>query len=269
MGNIAIRTVNLGKLFYLNQKKRGKLRETLEEKIRLSLKHLFTALSPDAKKNEKKHLFVNKHIWALKNVSFEVKHGEAVGILGHNGAGKSVLLKILSQVTKPTEGYAEIHGRVGAMLEVGTGFHPELTGRENIYLSGAILGMTRREIKTKFDEIVEFSEIGDLLDMPIKYYSSGMQGRLAFAVAVHLEPEILLIDEVLAIEDISFKQKCLSKLKEIVREGRTVLFVSHNMDSLKTLCNRAILLERGKIVFDGDIKKAISKYLSGNPDAKL
>jgi len=175
-----------------------------------------------------------------------------------------VLLKILSRITKPTEGYAEIHGKVGSMLEVGTGFHPELTGKENIYLSGAVLGMKKTEINRKFDEIVDFSEVEEFLDTPVKHYSSGMQGRLAFAVAAYLEPEILIIDEVLAVEDAAFVEKCLSKIKEVMKEGRTVLLVSHNMKTIESLCLRAMLLNKGKIVFNGDTHEAVSKYLAKN-----
>src|SRR6202007_2024083 len=181
------------------------------------------------------------YIWALKDVSFDVKQGEVVGLIGRNGAGKSTLLKILARITRPTEGHAEIRGRVGSLLEVGTGFHPELTGRENVYMSGAVLGMRKAEIERKFDEIVAFSEVERFLDTPLKYYSSGMQMRLAFAVAAHLEPEILLVDEVLAVGDASFQKKCLGKMKQVSHEGRTILFVSHNMAAVKALCSRAIL----------------------------
>ncbi|HET59761.1 MAG TPA: ABC transporter ATP-binding protein, partial [Chloroflexi bacterium] len=203
--------------------------------------------------------------WALKDVSFEVKRGEVVGVIGRNGAGKSTLLKILSRITEPTTGHAEIHGRVGSLLEVGTGFHPELTGRENIYLNGAILGMKRTEIARKFDEIVAFSEIEKFLDTPVKRYSSGMYVRLAFAVAAHLEPEILLVDEVLAVGDASFQKKCLGKMGDIAGEGRTVLFVSHNMAAVQSLCSKALLLVHGQIDAIGDVDSVIQGYLcSGN-----
>jgi lipopolysaccharide transport system ATP-binding protein len=184
-------------------------------------------------------------IWALKNVTFEVKRGEVIGIIGRNGAGKTTLLKILSRITEPTEGYAEIDGRVGSLLEVGTGFHPELTGRENIYLNGAILGMKKAEIERKFDEIVAFAEVEKFIDTPVKHYSSGMYVRLAFAVAAHLEPEILMVDEVLAVGDAAFQEKCLGQMGEVARGGRTVLFVSHNMAAIESLCSRAILLKTG------------------------
>jgi lipopolysaccharide transport system ATP-binding protein len=200
-------------------------------------------------------------IWALRDVSFEVKRGEVVGIIGRNGAGKSTLLKILSRITEPTGGRAEIHGRVGSLLEVGTGFHPELTGRENIYLNGAILGMKRAEIDRKFDEIVAFAEIEKFLDTPVKRYSSGMYVRLAFAVAAHLEPEILLVDEVLAVGDAAFQKKCLGKMGDVAREGRTVLFVSHNMGAVARLCNRSMWLDDGCIHKQGATSEVINAYL--------
>jgi len=200
-------------------------------------------------------------IWALKDVSFEVKQGEVVGIIGRNGAGKSTLLKVLSRITEPTKGRAEIKGRLGSLLEVGTGFHPELTGRENIYLSGAILGMTKKEIDRKFDDIVDFSGIEKFINTPVKRYSSGMLVRLGFAVAAHLEPEILLVDEVLAVGDVAFQKKCLGKMKDVASGGRTVLLVSHNMQSINSLCNRAILLENGRIAYSGSTTEAINKYL--------
>jgi lipopolysaccharide transport system ATP-binding protein len=200
-------------------------------------------------------------VWALRDASFEIQPGEIVGIIGQNGAGKSTLLKILSRITEPTSGEARIYGQVGSLLEVGTGFHPELTGRENVYLNGAILGMPRREIDRKFDEIVEFSEIGRFLDTPVKRYSSGMQVRLAFAVAAHQEPDILLVDEVLAVGDAAFQRKSLGKMSGVAREGRTVLFVSHNMAAIQNLCTRGIVLRQGRIVFDGPTDKAIKEYL--------
>ncbi|MBI2848741.1 MAG: ABC transporter ATP-binding protein [Chloroflexi bacterium] len=198
--------------------------------------------------------------WALKNVSFEVQQGEVIGLIGRNGAGKSTLLKILSQITEPTEGYAEVRGRVGSLLEVGTGFHPELTGRENIYLNGAILGMKKAEIQRKFDEIVTFAEIEKFLDTPVKRYSTGMYVRLAFAVAAHLESEILLVDEVLAVGDASFQKKCLGKMGAVATEGRTILFVSHNLAAIQTLCPRSILLDDGVIAKDGPTQEVASYY---------
>ena len=199
--------------------------------------------------------------WALKDVGFEVKRGEVVGIIGRNGAGKSTLLKILSRITKPTVGHVELRGRVGSLLEVGTGFHPELTGRENIYLNGAVLGMTRAEVRGKFDEIVAFSEIERFLDTPVKQYSSGMYMRLAFAVAAHLEPEILVVDEVLAVGDAAFQKKCLGKMKDVADEGRTVLFVSHNMGAVRQLCDCAIVLRLGQIADYGNAEAAVQAYL--------
>jgi len=200
-------------------------------------------------------------IWALKDVTFEIGQGEVVGLIGRNGAGKSTLLKILSRITEPTDGYAEIHGRVGSLLEVGTGFHPELTGRDNTYLNGAILGMKRREIDTKFDEIVAFAEIEKFLDTPVKYYSSGMYVRLAFAVAAHLEPEILLVDEVLAVGDAAFQKKCLGKMSEVAHEGRTVVFVSHNIAAVQSLCETACLMDAGQISKYGPAREVARDYL--------
>lgn len=199
--------------------------------------------------------------WALKNVSFEVQQGQVLGILGRNGAGKSTLLKILSRITAPTQGSVKIRGRIASLLEVGTGFHPELTGRENVYLNGAILGMTRREIDRKFDEIVDFAEIEQFIDTPVKRYSSGMYVRLAFAVAAHLDPEILIVDEVLAVGDAQFQNKCLGKMGQVGKEGKTILFVSHNMAAMKTLCNNGVLLKDGMVTFNGGITETISEYL--------
>ena len=200
-------------------------------------------------------------IWALKDVNFEVASGEILGIIGRNGAGKSTLLKILSRITTPTTGRAELFGRIGSLLEVGTGFHPELTGRENIYLNGAVLGMKRTEISSKFDEIVAFAEIEKFLETPVKHYSSGMYMRLAFAVAAHLEPEILLVDEVLAVGDAEFQAKCLGKMGAVANEGRTVLFVSHNMPAIQSLCKRALWINNGEVVADGDATLVVSEYL--------
>ncbi len=204
----------------------------------------------------------NTTIWALNDVSFEIKRGEVVGIIGRNGAGKSTLLKVLSRITEPTFGCVKLYGRVGSLLEVGTGFHPELTGRENIYLNGAILGMRRGEIERKFDEIVAFSEVEKFIDTPVKYYSSGMYVRLAFAVAAHLEPEILLVDEVLAVGDVAFQKKCLGKMGDVAKEGRTVLFVSHNMGAITRLCERSFWLDQGKVVLDGASGAVVTRYHS-------
>jgi homopolymeric O-antigen transport system ATP-binding protein len=202
-------------------------------------------------------------LWALREINFEVKPGGVVGIIGRNGAGKSTLLKVLSRITEPTTGRVELRGRVGSLLEVGTGFHPELTGRENIFLNGSILGMTRREIKQKFDEIVSFAEIEKFLDTPVKRYSSGMYVRLAFAVAAHLEPEILVVDEVLAVGDLAFQQKCLNKMHDVSTLGRTVLFVSHNLGAVNRLCERSILLEKGRIIEAGPTQEVVRAYIAG------
>jgi homopolymeric O-antigen transport system ATP-binding protein len=201
-------------------------------------------------------------IWAVRDVSFEVKPGEVVGIIGRNGAGKSTLLKVLSRITEPTSGRVELYGRVGSLLEVGTGFHSELTGRENIYLNGSILGMSRQEVEAQFDEMVSFSEIGKFIDTPVKRYSSGMYLRLAFAVAAHLEPEILIVDEVLAVGDAAFQKKCVGKMSAVAREGRTVLFVSHNMTAVQSLCQRAIWLNEGRVLQDGSADQVVSNYLT-------
>jgi lipopolysaccharide transport system ATP-binding protein len=202
----------------------------------------------------------SREIWALKNVSFQINRGEAVGIIGSNGAGKSTLLKTLSRITEPTEGWADISGRVGSLLEVGTGFHPELTGRENVYLNGAILGMQRTEITRKFDEMVAFAEVERFIDTPVKHYSSGMYLRLAFSVAAHLEPQILLVDEVLAVGDMAFQKKCLGKMEDVSTEGRTVLFVSHNLGAVKELCQSAVVLKDGAVAFHGSAIDGIAYY---------
>lgn len=202
----------------------------------------------------------DEDFWALKEVGFNVEPGEVVGIIGRNGAGKSTLLKILSRITRPTTGRVELRGRVGSLLEVGTGFHPELTGRENIFLNGSILGMTRNEIARKFDEIVEFAEVERFLDTPVKRYSSGMYVRLAFAVAASLRPEVLIVDEVLAVGDMSFQRKCMNRMREVGRSGCTVLFVSHNMPAVESLCTRAVLLDDGRVVRDGDVRELVNEY---------
>lgn len=210
-----------------------------------------------------------EEFWALKDVSFEVKHGETLGIIGRNGAGKSTLLKILSRITEPTKGRITLNGRVASLLEVGTGFHPELSGRENIFLNGAILGMSRTEIQRKFDEIVAFAEVDNFLDTPVKRYSSGMYVRLAFAVAAHLEPEILVVDEVLAVGDAQFQKKCLGKMENVANEGRTVLFVSHNLTSIRALCNQAILLESGGVSCVGTTDLVLDRYMQDRSNEKF
>ena len=216
---------------------------------------------PNAKIGSKTRI-VGQKFWALNGISLTVKKGEALGIIGRNGAGKSTLLKLLSRVTAPTEGSIDIAGRITSMLEVGTGFHPEMTGRENVYLNGAILGMSRSEIDSKMNEIIEFSEVGEFIDTPVKRYSSGMYVKLAFSVAAHLESEIMIMDEVLAVGDMKFQQKCLKKMKEAAqKEGKTVLYVSHNMNTIRQLCDRCIVLDSGQIVFDGEVEEAINNYL--------
>lgn len=249
----AIEARNIGKKFRIGELNR--MYKTLRDSISDALGSVTNAAKGGSKDRKAETEF-----WALKDISFDVKQGEAVGIIGHNGAGKSTLLKILARITEPTEGSAEIRGRVGSLLEVGTGFHNELTGRENIYLSGAILGMTKRDIDRRFEEIVEFAGVGRFVDTPIKHYSTGMGLRLGFAVAAHLEPDILLVDEVLAVGDLEFQKKCLNKMENVATEGRTVLFVSHNMASVKELCRTAIVLKNGSIDFHGDVVKGIQHY---------
>jgi len=256
---IAIKVEGLSKKYHIGgkQERYRTLRDTLTDAFVLPFRKVGRLLKGHASGASDLH----ESIWALKDVSFEVKQGEVIGIIGRNGAGKSTLLKILSRITEPTEGYVDIYGRVGSLLEVGTGFHSELTGRENIYLNGAILGMKRAEINKKFDEIVAFAEVEKFIDTPVKHYSTGMYLRLAFAVAAHLEPEILLVDEVLAVGDAAFQKKCLGKMGDVAKEGRTVLFVSHNMAAISTLCTRAFIVEKGHKVSEGDPNEQIEIYL--------
>ncbi len=214
--------------------------------------------------NDRSTKGTSDYVWALRDVNFDVKQGDVVGVIGKNGAGKSTLLKIMSQVTSPTTGQVKVKGRIASLLEVGTGFNPDLTGRDNVFLNGAILGMTKQEIKRKFDEIIDFSGVERYIDTPVKRYSSGMYVRLAFAVAAHLDPEILIVDEVLAVGDAEFQKKCLGKMKDVSGQGRTVLFVSHNMAAVKTLCTSGIILKNGSMVYSGDVESACSIYLSGN-----
>lgn len=247
MSATAIRTKGLGKMYRGGERERySALRDTLARTLR----------APWSLLNAKKH----ETFWALKDVDLEVRHGEVLGLVGRNGAGKTTLLKILSRITRPSVGWAEIYGRVGSLLEVGTGFHPELSGRDNIYLSGAILGMSRREIREKFDEIVAFAEIEKFLEMQVKHYSSGMYVRLAFAVAAHLQPEILLVDEVLAVGDLKFQKKCLGKMGDVAREGKTVVLVSHQLNQLRQLCSRAVWMDGGGVRMDGAAHEVIAKY---------
>ena len=243
--NIAIKVTDLGKRYTIGKQKEATLRSTLS-----------SAFQSAAKKGDE--------FWAIKGLNFEIKRGEIVGIIGKNGAGKSTLLKVLSQITKPTTGRIEINGRVASLLEVGTGFHPELTGRENIFLNGTILGMTRKEVSEKLDAIIEFSGVAKFIDTPVKHYSSGMYVRLAFSVAAHLDPEILIIDEVLAVGDAEFQKKCLGKMEDVAKEGRTVLFVSHNMSAIQSFCTKGLLVDKGELVYFGKLEKALSTYAFGD-----
>lgn len=259
MNNIAISAENLSKEYRIGRVKlRYKtFRDTFTEALQSPFRRMIKLLRGETYGAAD----LDRSFWALQDISFDVGHGEVVGIIGRNGAGKSTLLKILSRITEPTRGQATIYGRVGSLLEVGTGFHQELTGRENVFLNGAILGMSRKDIEQNFDEIVAFAEMEQFIDTPVKHYSSGMQVRLAFAVAAHLEPEILIVDEVLAVGDAEFQKKCMGKMDSVAGEGRTVLFVSHNMQAVTRLCDRTILLDAGRIVQDGPSHEVISKYL--------
>src|SRR5215467_13278276 len=241
MGDSVVRVENVSKRYLIGHREAGKdgLRHAIENTVRHPVRWLL-----DRKRNMQA---AHEAFWALKDISFQVKQGDVVGIIGRNGAGKSTLLKILSRITEPTSGRIGIKGRVASLLEVGTGFHAELTGRENIFLNGAILGMTRSEIKSKFDQIVDFSGVEQFLDTPVKRYSSGMYVRLAFAVAAHLQPEILIVDEVLAVGDAEFQKRCIDRMAELARSGRTILFVSHNMQLIPLLCKRAVLLNQGRV----------------------
>ena len=261
MSDPAIRVENLSKRYRIG------LKEEMHDTLGGAVAHFITRPVRNVRRLRRLSTFsedghdAEDIIWALKDVSFEVRQGEVVGIIGRNGAGKSTLLKILTRITDPSQGYAEISGRVGSLLEVGTGFHPELTGRENIFLNGAVLGMARGETQRKFDEIVDFAEVEQFIDTPVKRYSSGMKVRLAFAVAAHLEPEVLLVDEVLAVGDVGFQKKCIGKMEDVTKEGRTVLFVSHNMAAIMNLCSRTLLLEDGELVTDGETDAVVDHYL--------
>jgi lipopolysaccharide transport system ATP-binding protein len=261
--DVAIRVGSLGKRFYIGARRAQRyrtFREALVEAVTTPLRRAASLLRGHATGAAELH----EEMWALKDLSFEVARGEVVGVIGKNGAGKTTLLKVISRITEPTEGWAEIHGRVGSLLEVGTGFHPELTGRENVFLNGAILGMRRSEIEQKYDEIVEFSEVGRFIETPVKHYSSGMYVRLAFAVAAHLEPEILLVDEVLSVGDARFQRKCLGKMGEVADGGRTILFVSHNMAAVGRLCTRVIWLDEGTVRMSGSPRDVIAAYLASD-----
>lgn len=249
--SVAIRAVGLAKQYRIGEIGRARY-ETLRDKIAHVPRMLLGRKGPLARSSST--------IWALEDVSFELERGGVLAVIGRNGAGKSTLLKVLSRITEPTRGYADIFGRIGALLEVGTGFHPELTGRENVYLNGAILGMRRSEITRQLDEILAFAEVEKFADTPVKYYSSGMYLRLAFAVAAHMEPEILIVDEVLAVGDAAFQRKCMGKMSDVAREGRTVVFVSHNMGAIARLCTSGIVLEQGRVSFQGEINSAIAYY---------
>lgn len=259
MSDPVIRVENLGKHYRLRHQQPERY-TALRDVIAHGTQSFLQRLNPRNFRQPETLSQSEEDFWALKDVSFEVNAGDRIGIIGRNGAGKSTLLKILSRITEPTTGSIRIKGRVASLLEVGTGFHPELTGRENIYLNGAILGMSKEEIRRKFEEIVAFAEVEKFLDMPVKRYSSGMYVRLAFAVAAHLEPEILIVDEVLAVGDTQFQKKCLGKMEEVGKEGRTVLFVSHSMAALRSLCSKAILLNQGKLIHSGETLKVIEQY---------
>lgn len=263
--SVAIRVNDLGKEYHIGSEKQfnrlgDQVLHTVSAPFRRAAKLLRGQAGGAAE--------LDSSFWALQDLNFEIREGEVVGIIGRNGAGKSTLLKILSQITDPTRGYAEIYGRVGSLLEVGTGFHPELTGRENVFLNGAILGMKKHEIERKFDEIVDFAGIEKFLDTPVKHYSSGMYVRLAFSVAAHLEPEVLLVDEVLAVGDSEFQRKCLGKMDDVAQQGRTVLFVSHNMGLMQQLCQRGIFLKSGQVQVDGSITDAVDAYLKSLEEAR-
>jgi lipopolysaccharide transport system ATP-binding protein len=260
MNNTAIKVEKLGKYYQIGSAKDRNMtfREAITDMVTAPWRSMKSAFLKHRMETDRK----DNYIWALKDVSFEVKRGEVVGIIGRNGAGKSTLLKILSRITEPTEGRVVLRGRVGSLLEVGTGFHSELTGEENIYLNGTILGMKSIEITRKFDEIVAFAEMGKFINTPVKYYSSGMYMRLAFAVAAHMEPEILLVDEVLAVGDAEFQKKCLGKMDDVAKAGRTVLFVSHNMAAVQSLCRTALQLDSGCVVQASDSRSVVSTYLS-------
>jgi lipopolysaccharide transport system ATP-binding protein len=258
MSDWIIKAEGVGKKYRISHRQQGRRYKALRDVIAEKAAGLFRSRKSETGNHESVEDF-----WALKDVSFEVKPGEVVGIIGRNGAGKSTLLKVLSRITEPAEGQVTLRGRVASLLEVGTGFHPELTGRENIFLNGAILGMTRAEIRRKFDEIVAFAEVEKFLDTPVKRYSSGMYVRLAFAVAAHLEPEILIVDEVLAVGDAEFQKKCLGKMQDVAGHGRTVLFVSHNMAAVRRLCTKGMLFSKGRVATIGEINAVIDAYLSG------
>src|SRR4026208_796265 len=271
MSDIAIRAENLGKWYPIGEPERyTMLRDRVAHSLAVPFRRLLQRRKSRSRGDQQGFADLRtpltgsypQQVHALKDVSFEIKCGEIVGIIGQNGAGKSTLLKILSRITEPSEGDAFVYGRIGSLLEVGTGFHPELTGRENVYLNGAIIGMKKAEIDRKFDEIVAFAEIEKFIDTPVKRYSSGMYVRLAFGVAAHLETEVLLVDEVLAVGDAQFQKKCFDKMREIGTQGRTILFVSHNMSAVRSICEQALIIEKGKVMAQGEIDETIDRYLS-------
>ncbi len=259
MGDVVVQVEGLGKLYQIaHRRPGGSLREAMTQGARGLAQGLRRWVAGRARRTEQ------EAFWALRDVSFQLRRGEVLGVIGRNGAGKSTLLKLLSRITEPTTGWLGLRGRLASLLEVGTGFHPELTGRENIYLNGSILGMSRAEIRKKFDEIVEFAGVEQFLDTPVKRYSSGMGTRLAFSVAAHLEPEILIVDEVLAVGDIAFQKKCMGKMESVAKQHRTILFVSHNMSAVRALCTRGILLDRGRMVMDGGSREVADAYVNAN-----
>ncbi len=260
MSQTVIKVENLGKQYHLGQVGTGTMMHDINRWLYM-VRGKEDPYLQIGEANDRSTKGTSEYVWSLKDINFEVKQGDVLGIIGKNGAGKSTLLKILSRVTNPTVGNVKIKGRVASLLEVGTGFHPELTGRENIFLNGAILGMTKQEIRSKFDEMVDFSGVERYIDTPVKRYSSGMYVRLAFAVAAHLEPEILIVDEVLAVGDAEFQKKCLGKMKDVSGQGRTVLFVSHNMGAIGALCTKGIVLDKGNLIYEGTANSAINAYL--------
>ncbi len=263
MSNIAVKVEGLSKQYRIGKQESYRtFRDTITSALTAPARRVAGLLSGNASAAAN----LTETIWALRDINFEVKHGEVVGIIGRNGAGKSTLLKILSRITEPTEGTIDIFGRVGALLEVGTGFHPELTGRENVYLNGAILGMSRDDIRRKFDEIVDFAGVEKFIDTPVKHYSSGMGLRLGFAVAAHLEPDILIVDEVLAVGDAEFQKKCIGKMSDVAGEGRTVLFVSHNMAAVQQMCTRVVWLDKGTLVNDGAVHETLKYYVTAGQE---
>lgn len=259
MSHYALRALKIGKRYRIGKRQRYRM---VRDVLRDAVASAWQSSRRGNRSDDEKRIDGQNYIWALKDVSFDLEPGDTLGIVGNNGAGKSTLLKIFSRITTPTEGYAHLRGRVGSLLEVGTGFHPELTGQENIYLNGGILGMRKREIDRKFDEIVDFSEVEKFLDTPVKFYSSGMRVRLAFSVAAHLDPEILLIDEVLAVGDIAFQKKSIRRMEEVTRQGKTVIFVSHNMAAIRSLCQSGLYLHKGKVMYLGTAHETVDKYLA-------